>query len=78
MYKTTNKDHKPSVGILHDLIMKYGANSNEVASYVTRFATDKRFQKKAHMLVSAASNIDDVKQNFGGVNSKSEDNDKAE
>lgn len=61
MYKTSNPDHKPSVGVLMDLIKKHGAKSSEVASYVDRYADDLIFMKKASMLIQVGSVVDSMK-----------------
>lgn len=51
MYKTSSPDHKPSIGILADLIRKHGSDSAEVQSYLERFSDNAAFQKKAILLV---------------------------
>ena len=57
-YKTTMQNHQPSIGVLADLIRKYGARSKEVNAYMTRFETDEEFCKKAGLLIGAGSITD--------------------
>ena len=61
MYKTSNPDHRPSAGVLMDLIRKHGAKSSEVAAYVDRYADDPIFMKKASMLIQVGSAVDSLK-----------------
>ncbi len=64
MYKTSNKDHKPSIGILADLIKKHGNDSEEVRAYMVRFSGNEHqdFQKKASLLINPLASIFDIKK----------------
>lgn len=62
MYKTSSPSHRPSVGVLADLIRKYGASSPEVQSYMDRFSNDEAFQKKAAPMMEAGLQIDALKK----------------
>tara|TARA_B100000614_G_scaffold262909_1_gene301004 strand:+ start:490719 stop:490940 length:222 start_codon:yes stop_codon:yes gene_type:complete len=57
-YKTTTADHKPSIGVLADLIRKHGAHSGEVEAYMTRFQDDTSFCKRANLLIGAGGIVD--------------------
>lgn len=59
-YKTGKEDHKPSIGILVDMIKKHGAASSEVESYLQRFKDHESFMKKANTLIGLGSIREDV------------------
>jgi hypothetical protein len=59
-YKTTTADHKPSIGVLADLIRKHGARSEEVDAYMARFQNDTAFCKRANLLIGAGGIVDVV------------------
>ena len=59
--KTTDKNHRGSLGVLGDLIRKHGAESLQVASYVDRFKDDMSFMKRASMLVTAGLAVSAIK-----------------
>lgn len=62
MYKTSNPDHRPSMGVLADLIRKFGATSAEVQAYLARYESDSLFLKRAAPLLDVGSRIDAIRK----------------
>lgn len=61
MYKTSSPDHKPSIGILVDLIRAHGVNSEQVAAYLDKWADNETFMKRASLLISIGKRADAIK-----------------